>query len=44
MSLNEEIEAGPGQNTENQQELEMPLMSSIILKKKLFNTRLRNTP
>ena len=44
MTLDEEIQAGPGENLENKEEPEMPQMSSITLKKKLFNTRLRNTP
>jgi hypothetical protein len=44
MTLDEEIQAGPGENPDNNQDLEMPELSSLTLKKKLYNTRLRNTP
>jgi hypothetical protein len=42
MTLDEEIQAGPGENPDILMKLEMPEMSSISLKKKLYNTRLRN--
>lgn len=44
MSLDEEIQVGPGENLDNLEAPEMPEMSSITLKKKLYNTRLRNAP
>ncbi len=44
MTLDEEIQAGPGENPDLVQQCEMPELSSIKLKKKLFNTRLRNRP
>ena len=39
MSLDEEIQAGPGENPDIQQKIEMPELSSIQLKKRLYNTR-----
>jgi len=44
MSLDEEIQVGPGENLDNLEAPEMPELSSITLKKKLYNTRLRNAP
>jgi hypothetical protein len=42
MTLDEEIREGPGQNPDLNVEIEMPEMSSITFKKKLYNNRLRN--
>jgi hypothetical protein len=44
MTLDEEIDAGPGENLDNVQQMEMPELSSITLKKRLYNTRLKNRP
>ena len=42
MDLEEEIAEGPGKNPDLDIEVEMPEMSSMTFKKKLYNTRLRN--
>ena len=44
MTLDEEIQVGPGENPDLEQKMEMPELSSITLKKRLFNTRLLNNP
>ena len=41
MNIAEEIEAGPNQYEPDD---DMPELSSITLKKKLYNTRLQNAP
>jgi hypothetical protein len=44
MTLDEEIQAGPGENPDIEIALDMPELSSIQLKKRLYNTRNRNKP
>lgn len=44
MTLDEEIQEGPGNNEDLIQKLDMPELSSVTLKKRLYNTRLRNKP